>query len=196
MHLKNCASKRALLAGVSIIAALATASSVQAACTTTNGTVTCTGDNQSFTVTSDAQTTIAEGATVTGSGLSAIHLNSTGANLRIDGTISATGAAALTVQNGNRVLVYDPNAGAAPLRPYVYPYYYPTGRATIVVGEKGKISRMALSMAARARTPLSSTSMAAACWIRRRSTHSCISKASRSPAPARSRPMVRSASTA
>lgn len=139
MNIGNGASKWALLGGVSVVAALAMASSAQAACTTANGIVTCTGDNAPFTVTSDAQTVIAQGATVTGSGLSAIRLNSTRANLRIDGTISATGAAALTVQNGDRELVLDPNAGASPLRPYVYPYYYPAGRATIVIGEQGKI---------------------------------------------------------
>ena len=74
------------------------------------------------------------------SGLSAIRLNSSRANLGIEGTISATGAAALTVQNGERELVYDPYAGASPLSPYVYPYYYPAGRASIVIGEQGTIS--------------------------------------------------------
>ena len=140
MKSENGASKWALLGGASLIAALAIASSAQAACTPDNGTVTCTGDTAPFTVTSGTQTIIAQGATVTGSGLSAIRLNSTRANLRIDGTLSATGAAALTVQNGERELVYDPYAGASPLSPYVYPYYYPTGRATIVIGEQGTIS--------------------------------------------------------
>lgn len=140
MKFGNSASKRALLGGASVMAALAIASSAQAACTTAGGTVTCTGDDAPFTVTSDTPTVIAEGATVTGSGLSAIRLNSSRANLRIDGTVSATGAAALTVQNGERELVYDPYAGASPLSPYVYPYYYPRGRATIVVGEQGQIS--------------------------------------------------------
>lgn len=139
MNIGNGASRWALLGGVSVIAALAMTSSAQAACTTASGIVTCTGDNAAFTVTSDAKTMIASGATVTGSGLSAIRLNSTRADLRIDGTISATGAAALTVQNGDRVLVYDPYAGASPLRPYVYPYYYPAGRATVIIGEQGKI---------------------------------------------------------
>ncbi len=140
MKSENRASKWALLGGASFIAALAMASSAQAACTPDNGSITCTGDTAPFTVTSDTQTIIAQGATVTGSGLSAIRLNSTRANLRIDGTISATGAAALTVQNGERELVYDPYAGASPLSPYVYPYYYPAGRATIVIGEQGTIS--------------------------------------------------------
>jgi hypothetical protein len=140
MKFGNSASKRALLGGASVMAALAIASSAQAACTTAGGTTTCTGDNAPFTVASDTPTVIAEGATVAGSGLSAIRLNSTRANLRIDGTVSATGAAALTVQNGERELVYDPYAGASPLSPYVYPYYYPTGRATIVIGEQGTIS--------------------------------------------------------
>ena len=140
MKSENGASKWALLGGASFIAAVAMASSAQAACTPYNGTVTCTGDTAPFTVTSDTQTIIAQGATVTGSGLSAIRLNSTRANLRMDGTISATGAAALKVQNGERELVYDPYAGASPLSPYVYPYYYPTGRATIVIGEQGRIS--------------------------------------------------------
>lgn len=140
MNIGNSASKWALLGGASFIAALAMASAAQAACTPDNGTVTCTGDTAPFTVTSDTQTLIAQGATVTGLGLSAIRLNSTRANLRIDGTISAPGAAALTVQNGVRELVYDPYAGASPLSPYVYPYYYPTGRATIVIGEQGRIS--------------------------------------------------------
>lgn len=140
MKAENSASKWALLGSVSFIAALAMASSAQAACTPDSGTVTCTGDTAPFTVTSDTQTIIAQGATVTGSGLSAIRLNSTRANLRIDGTISATGTAALTVQNGERELVYDPYAGASPLSPYVYPYYYPAGRATIVIGAQGTIS--------------------------------------------------------
>lgn len=140
MIIGNGASKWALLGGVSVIAALAGAAAAQAACTTADGSVTCTGDNAPFTVTSDAPTIIAPDATVTGSGLSAIRLNSTRANLRIDGTISATGAAALTIQNGERELVLDPNAGASPLRPYVYPYYYPAGRATIIVGEQGTIT--------------------------------------------------------
>ena len=108
MNLKNCASKWALLAGASVVAALAVASSAQATCSTANGIVTCTGDNQPSTVTSDAQTIIAEGATVTGTGLSALRLNSVRANLVVNGTISATGATALTIQNGDRVLTYDP----------------------------------------------------------------------------------------
>ena len=140
MNIGNSASKWALLGGASFIAALAMASSAQAACTSDNSAIICTGDTAPFTVTSDTQTIIAQGATVTGSGLSAIRLNSTRANLRIDGTVSATGAAALTVQNGERELVYDPYAGASPLRPYVYPYYYPAGRATIVIGAQGTIS--------------------------------------------------------
>ena len=113
MKSENGASKWALLGGASFIAALAMASSAQAACTPSNGTVTCTGDTAPFTVTSDTQTIIAQGATVSGSGLSAIRLNSSRANLGIEGTISATGAAALTVQNGERELVYDPYAGAS-----------------------------------------------------------------------------------
>ena len=142
MYLKNCASKWTLLAGASLIAALAMASSAQAACTTAaNGTVTCTGDNPPFTVTSDAQTTIAAGATVTGTGQSAIRLNSARANLVINGTISATGAAALTIQNGDRVLTYDPYGGAGlPSGTYSYPYLYPTGQAAILIGEQGVIS--------------------------------------------------------
>ncbi|GLV23531.1 hypothetical protein TomMM35A_33690 [Sphingobium sp. TomMM35A] len=142
MYLKNYASKWTLLAGASVIAALAMSSSAQAACTTAvSGSITCTGDNQPFTVTFDAQTTVAEGATVTGSGLSAIRLNSANANLRIDGMISATGAAALTVQNGLPVLNYDPYAGVGfPNGNYSYPYLYPNGQATIVVGEQGRIS--------------------------------------------------------
>lgn len=140
MKFGNSAPKRALLGGVSMMAALAIASPAQAACASNGGTTTCTGDNAPFTITSDTPTVIAEGATVTGSVLSAIRLNSSRANLRIDGTVGATGAAALTVQNGERELVYDPYAGASPLSPYVYPYYYPTGRATIVIGEQGRIS--------------------------------------------------------
>ncbi len=140
MKSENGASKWALLGSASFIAALAMASSAQAACTPDNGTVTCTDDTAPFTVTSDTQTIIPQGATVTGSGLSAIRLNSSRANLRIDGMISATGAAALAIQNGERELVYDPYAGASPLSPYVYPYYYPTGRATIVIGAQGRIS--------------------------------------------------------
>ena len=141
MNLKNSASKWTLLAGASLIAALATVSSAQVACTTTNGIITCTGDNQPFTITSDTQTIIAQGATVTGSGLSAIRLNSTRANLVVNGTVSATGAAGLTIQNGGRILNYDPYAGAAlPRGFYSYPYLYPTGQATILVGEQGVIS--------------------------------------------------------
>ena len=117
MKFGNSASKRALLGGASMMAALAMASSAQAACTPAGGTVTCTGDNAPFTVTSDTPTVIAQSATVTGPGLSAIRLNTARANLRIDGTVSATGAAALTVQNGERELVYDPYAGASPLSP-------------------------------------------------------------------------------
>jgi uncharacterized protein with beta-barrel porin domain len=140
MNLKNCASKWALLAGASVIAALATASSAQAACTTANGIVTCTGDNQPFAVTSNGQTIIAQGATVAGTGLSALRLNSARANLVVNGTISATGAAALTIQNGDRIFTYDPYAGAAPNGSYSYPYLYPTGQATILVGAQGIIS--------------------------------------------------------
>ncbi|WP_397586868.1 hypothetical protein [Sphingobium fuliginis] len=106
MNLKNCASKWALLASASVITALGTGSSAQAACTTANGIVTCTGDNQPFTITSDTQTIIAQDATATGSGLSAIRLNSTRANLVVNGTVSATGAAVLTIQNGDRILNY------------------------------------------------------------------------------------------
>ncbi|PTQ09817.1 hypothetical protein CLG96_11615 [Sphingomonas oleivorans] len=113
----------------------------QAACDTSppaQGSITtCTGDNQPFTVTTDAQVTIAGGATVSGTGMSAIRLNSGGSNLRIDGTVSATGAAALTVQNGNPYYNSDPYAGAA----FGYgSYVYPDGLATIVVGEQGKVS--------------------------------------------------------
>ncbi|WP_336965317.1 autotransporter domain-containing protein [Sphingobium aquiterrae] len=79
---------------------------------------------------------IADGATVSGNGLSAIRLNSDRANLRIDGTITATGAAALTVQNGIPYYNTDPYAGASPH----YGFVYPNGAATIVVGEQGKIS--------------------------------------------------------
>ncbi|WP_025549561.1 hypothetical protein [Sphingobium fuliginis] len=141
MNLKNCASKWALLASASVITALGTGSSAQAACTTANGIVTCTGDNQPFTITSDTQTIIAQDATVTGSGLSAIRLNSTRANLVVNGTVSATGAAVLTIQNGDRILNYDPYAGAASPRGYYsYPYLYPTGQARILIGEQGVIS--------------------------------------------------------
>lgn len=141
MNLKNCASKWALLAGGSVIAALATGSPAQAACTTANGIVTCTGDNQPFTVTSDAQTIIAQGGNVTGTGLSALRLNSVRANLVVNGTISASGAMALTVQNGDRIFTYDPYAGAGlPSGTYSYPYLYPTGQATILVGAQGVIS--------------------------------------------------------
>lgn len=141
MNLKNCASKWALLAGASVVAALAVASSAQAACSTANGIVTCTGDNQPFTVTSDAQTIIAEGATVTGTGLSALRLNSARANLVVNGAISATGAAALTIQNGSPVLNYDPYAGASvPKGYYSYPYLYPHGQVRVTVGEQGVIS--------------------------------------------------------
>ena len=141
MNLKNCASKWALLAGASVVAALAVASSAQAACSTANGIVTCTGDNQPFTVTSDAQTIIAEGATVTGTGLSALRLNSAHANLVVNGTISATGATALTIQNGSPVLIYDPYAGTTPVGGYLsYPYLYPHGRVTVTVGAQGVIS--------------------------------------------------------
>ena len=101
MKSENGASKWALLGGVSFIAALAMASSAQAACTPDNGTVTCIGDTAPFTITSDTQTIIAQGATVTGSSLSAIRLNSARANLRIDGTISATGAAAPTYRRAS-----------------------------------------------------------------------------------------------
>ncbi|WP_022684325.1 hypothetical protein [Sphingobium bisphenolivorans] len=141
MNFGNGASKWALLGGVSVIAALAMVSSARAACTTAGGMVTCTGDNAPFTVTSDIPTIIAEGATVTGSGLTAIRLNSTQANLRVDGTVNATGAAALTVQNGSRELIYDPYAGAGLPNGYLsYPYLYPHARATIIVGEQGVIS--------------------------------------------------------
>lgn len=140
MNLKNGASKRALLVGASLVVALAAASSVRAACLTDNGAITCTGDNQPFAVTSDSNVAIGEGATVTGSGLTAVRLASSSITLSVDGTINAIGTAGLTIQNGDRVLVYDPYAGAAVLWPYIYPYYYPAGAATIVVGEQGKIS--------------------------------------------------------
>lgn len=141
MKMRNGAPKRALLAGVSVVAALACASVANAACTAEGqGGFTCSGDNQSFSVTSNDLVTIAQDASVTGSGLSAIRLNTRAAQLQVDGTISATGAAGLTVQNGDPVLVFDPYAGATPLSPYVYPYYYPAGSARIVVGEKGRIS--------------------------------------------------------
>lgn len=76
MNIGNGASKWALPGGASVIAALAMASSAQAACTTANGIVTCAGDNTPFTVSSDAQTIIVQDATVAGSGLSAVRLNS------------------------------------------------------------------------------------------------------------------------
>ncbi len=140
MHLKNCASKWALLGSVSVIAALAATSPAQAECTTSEDVVTCTGENSPFTVASDTPVIIAEGATVTGAGVTAVRLDSERANLRIDGTISATGATGLLVQNGTRELLLDPNAGARALHPYQYPYYFPTARPTIVIGEQGKIS--------------------------------------------------------
>lgn len=141
MHLKDRASRWALLAGVSVAAALAAASSAQAACITANGIVTCTGDNSPFTVTSNAQTVIAQGATVSGTGQSAIILNSAFANLVVNGTVSATGATALTIQNGSPVFTYDPYGGAGlPNGVYSYPYLYPNSRATITVGQQGVIS--------------------------------------------------------
>lgn len=141
MKMRNGASKRTLLAGVSVVAALASVSVANAACTADGqGGFTCSGDNQTINIISDNPVTIAEGANVTGSGLSAIYLNTRAARLQVDGSISATGAAGLTVQNGERVFNLDPYAGAAPLRPYVFPYYYPAGRAQIIIGETGKIS--------------------------------------------------------
>ncbi|ANI78483.1 hypothetical protein EP837_02077 [Sphingobium sp. EP60837] len=104
VNIRNGASKWALLGSVSVFAAPAMASSAQAACTSASGIVTCTGDNAPLTVTSDFPTIIAQGATVTVTGLSAIRLNSTHVNLRIDGTVTAR-AVALTVQNGERALV-------------------------------------------------------------------------------------------
>jgi hypothetical protein len=64
VNIRNGASKWALLGSVSVFAALAMASSAQAACTSASATVTVTG-------------------------LSAIRLNSTHVNLRIDGTVTA-----------------------------------------------------------------------------------------------------------
>lgn len=47
----------------------------------------------------------------------------------------------MTIQNGDRVLTYDPYAGAGlPSGTYSYPYLYPTGRATVLVGSQGVIS--------------------------------------------------------
>ena len=140
MQMGKCTSKWALLGGVNVNAALALAAPAQAAGTTVNLSITCTSNNAPFAVSSDTPTIISEGATVVGSNLSAVTLNSARANLRIGGTVSATCAAALTVRNGEPTLVHDPYAGASFPYRYLFPYHHPTATPTIVVAEQGNVS--------------------------------------------------------
>jgi hypothetical protein len=81
---------------------------------------------------------VADGASVAGGNSAAITTTTSFSTLQIDGSLS--GDTGILVQNGPRIFDLDPYAGAAPPSGvFVFPYIYPTGFTSIIVGPTGTI---------------------------------------------------------
>lgn len=140
------ASKWALLAGGSVIAALGAAQPTWANCSPVpsvqNSTTTCVNASEPVSLTTSGSTLeVKAGATIAADPGSAVRVETRQANIIIDGSVSSTGAAAIVVQNGSPVLNFDPYAGASgPNGNYSYPYEYPNGYSSIAIGEQGTVT--------------------------------------------------------
>lgn len=102
--------------------------------TTTN----CEGANAELLVNANGATLVVQaGASVSGAVAPAITTTTGFSTVRIDGTVS--GSTGILVQNAPRVFNNDPFAGASVPGTYSFPFIYPSGATSIVLGNTGRI---------------------------------------------------------